>query len=284
MRVARRRWEWLIGAFLMGGTRAFAVVAGAQTVTLQIKPRVGDTLHMRLDQQSELTGIKRTATSESTALVMSTMRMFSRAIIEGPAADKSTIVLAITDSVQMTSTDERARAGLSRAEAQMRGQRVRFRVSPDGTVGMSETEGVSRDVAQVVSLMPAAFPKTAIGVGDTWVREMILPSASALATQLSGKLHVTFKFDSLTHNGDWAFVSMRGEMQPYVGYAPAPTSDSEKGVVSGTMLVDQKRGWLTESWFTITMTSVVSQPLASGGATMHMQMRITQHMHTGERR
>jgi hypothetical protein len=88
----------------------------------------------------------------------------------------------------------------------------------------------------------------------------------------------------LTHNGDWAFVSMRGEMQPYVGYAPAPTSDSEKGVVSGTMLVDQKRGWLTESWFTITMTSVVSQPLASGGATMHMQMRITQHMHTGERR
>ena len=113
---------------------------------------------------------------------------------------------------------------------------------------------------------------------------MVLPSASALGTQLSGKLHVTFRFDSLTHNGEWAFVSMRGEMQPYVGYSPSPSSDSEKGMVNGTMLVDQKRGWLTESWFTILMTSVMTQPLASGGATMHLQMRITQHMHTGERR
>ena len=77
---------------------------------------------------------------------------------------------------------------------------------------------------------------------------------------------------------------MRGEMQPYVAYSQSPSADSEKGTVSGTMLVDQKRGWLTESWFTIVMTSVVTQPFANGGATMHMQMRITQHMHTGERR
>ena len=25
---------------------------------------------------------------------------------------------------------------------------------------------------------------------------------------------MTFRLDSLTHGGDWAFVSMRGEMQP----------------------------------------------------------------------
>ena len=31
-----------------------------------------------------------------------------------------------------------------------------IRVSPDGTVGVNETDGVSRDVEQVVSLMPAA--------------------------------------------------------------------------------------------------------------------------------
>ncbi len=265
-----------LGAFLLGGS------AAAQTVTLQIKPRVGDTLRMRLDQQSEMTGVKRTANGESTALVVATMRMFSRAIVEG-VVDKGTTVLAITDSVQMTSTDERTRQGLIQAEALMRGQKVRFNVSPDGTVGMTETGGVSRDVAQVVSLMPAAFPKGPINVGESWIREMVLPAASQLGT-LGGKLHVTFRFDSLTHSGEWAFLSMRGEMQPYVGYAPGPRSDSEKGVVSGTMLVDQKRGWLTESWFTIVMNSVVTQPLASGGATMHVQTRITQHMHTGERR
>jgi len=261
----------------------FGASAGAQTVVLQIKPRVGDTLWMRLDQQSELSGVKRTSNGESTALVTATMRMFSRAIVEG-VVEKNTTVLAITDSVQLTSTDERARMGILQAEAQMRGQRVRFRVSPDGTVGMTEREGVSRDVAQVVSLMPAAFPKGPIGVGESWVREMAIPGSTQLGTRLSGKLHVTFRFDSLTHNGEWAFVSMRGDLQPYLGYAQTPSSDSEKGTVSGTMLVDQKRGWLTESWFTILMNSVVSQPLATGGATMHMQMRITQHMHTGERR
>ena len=113
---------------------------------------------------------------------------------------------------------------------------------------------------------------------------MVIPSSAQLGPQLSGKLHVTFRFDSLTHNGEWAFVSMRGDMQPYVGFAPTPSSDSEKGSVSGTMLVDQKRGWLTESWFTIVVNSVLTQPLAVGGATMRLQMRITQHMHTGERR
>ena len=281
MRVARKGRA--IVAFLLGGTGVAGASAGAQTVLLQIKPRVGDTLWMRLDQQSELSGVKRTANGESTALVTATMRMFSRAIVEG-FVEKSTTVLAITDSVQLTSSDDRARMGMLQAEAQMRGQRVRFRVAPDGTVGMSEREDVSRDVAQVVSLMPAAFPKGPISVGESWAREMTIPASTQLGTRLSGKLHVTFRFDSLTHNGDWAFVSMRGEMQPYVGYAHAPVSDSEKGTVSGTMLVDQKRGWLTESWFTIVMTSVVTQPLATGGSTMHMQMRITQHMHTGERR
>jgi len=281
MRVARKGRA--IVALLLGGTSVFGASAGAQTVVLQIKPRVGDTLWMRLDQQSELSGVKRTSNGESTALVTATMRMFSRAIVEG-VVEKNTTVLAITDSVQLTSTDERARMGILQAEAQMRGQRVRFRVSPDGTVGMTEREGVSRDVAQVVSLMPAAFPKGPIGVGESWVREMAIPGSTQLGTRLSGKLHVTFRFDSLTHNGEWAFVSMRGDLQPYLGYAQTPSSDSEKGTVSGTMLVDQKRGWLTESWFTILMNSVVSQPLATGGATMHMQMRITQHMHTGERR
>jgi hypothetical protein len=227
-----------IAAFLLGGSWVFGASAGAQTVLLQIKPRVGDTLWMRLDQQSELSGVKRTANGESTALVTATMRMFSRAIVEG-FVEKTTTVLAITDSVQLTSSDDRARMGMLQAEAQMRGQRVRFRVAPDGTVGMSEREGVSRDVAQVVSLMPAAFPKGPISVGESWAREMAIPASTQLGTRLSGKLQVTFRFDSLTHNGDCAFVSMRGEMQPYVGYAHAPSSDSEKGTVNGPMLVDQ---------------------------------------------
>ena len=167
----------------------------------------------------------------------------------------------------------------------MRGQRIRFRVSPDGTVVMTESNnGAPREVAQVVSLMPAAFPKGPIKVGESWIREMPLPVGSQLGAQLSGKLHVTFRFDSLTHGGDWAYVSMRGEVEPASGPGAASAATLDKGLVTGTMLVDQRRGWLTESWFSIVVSSTMNAAAASGITSMRMQMRITQHMHTVDRR
>lgn len=247
---------------------------------LQIKPHVGDTLRMQLDQRSELSGVKRTNAGEVSAIAITTMKMFSRAIVEA-ANDKSTTVLALTDSVLLSTSDERARGEAARAERNLRGQRVRFRVAPDGSVGMNESgDGVPRDVAEMVSLIPAAFPRTAITVGESWIREMVLPVSQLVGGQLSGKLYVTFRFDSLTHGGEWAFVSMHGELRPT--NAPAVTTGPtlEKGTVSGTMLVDQKRRWLTESWFTTLISSVVTPPFASGLVSMHMQTRITQHMQT----
>jgi hypothetical protein len=265
--------------FLAGGR------ASAQAVTLQIKPHPGDTLRMRLDQRSEMTGVRRTKDGEASAMVMSSMQMFSRAIIEGPDRGGGTSVLAVTDSVLLATTDEHGREAARSAEAQMRGQRVRFHVEPDGTVGMSPSgDGASRAAAQVVSLMPAAFPKGEIKIGESWIREMPLPSGSQFGAQLSGKLHVTFRLDSLAHGRDWAFVSMRGEMQPATGPGAAQGSVLEKGLVNGTMLVDRKRGWLTESWFDIVVSSMTTPPPSTGILSMHVQMRVTQHMHTLDRR
>lgn len=255
----------------------------AQSVMLQIRPHMGDTLRMRLDQESELTGVRKMASGEASAMVMTTMRVFSRAIVESSSA-KETTLLAVTDSVQLNTTDERARAAADRTEEQLRGQRARFRVAPDGTVGMAEVDGQSaRDVAQVVSLMPATFPRSAIGVGESWIREMPLPAGLQLGAQLAGKLHVTFRLDSLTHAGEWAFVSMRGDVQPAKGPGATAGVMLERGTVSGTMLVDQKRGWLTESWFNIVISALQTVPAARGGMSMHVQTRITQHMHTFDR-
>jgi hypothetical protein len=247
-----------------------------QSVTLQIKPHAGDTIRMLLDQRSEMTGVKHTGAGEATAMVISTLKMFSRAIVEG-ASEKSTLVLAVTDSALMSTTDEQARAATAQAQAAMRGQRVQFRVLPDGTVGMSDA--APRDVQQVVSVMPAAFPKAPISVGESWIREMPLPTGSQFGAQLSGKLYLTFRLDSLTHGGEWAFVSMHGEMRPTRGPS-AMGMMLERGSVFGTMLVDRGRGWLTESWFNIMMSSLVTPPLAGGLVSMHTEMRITQHMRT----
>jgi len=262
---------------------AVAAPLGAQTITLAIKPKPGDTLRMRLDQESEMTGVRKTVSGELSAMVMTTMKMFSRAIVEG-WHDGGTAVLAVTDSVRLSTTDEHGRGAAALAEAQMSGQRVHFRVAPDGSVGMLSSDGASKEVAQVVSLMPATFPKSPIKVGESWIREMPLPDGMQIGARLSGKLHVTFRLDSLTHGGEWAYVSMRGEMQPAKGPGSASSTMLESGMVNGTMLVDQKRGWLTESWFNIVVNSLENLAPATGALSMRVHTRITQHMHTFDRR
>jgi hypothetical protein len=278
-----RGWTRLVIPALFA--RFFAPsLASAQTVTLEIRPHAGDTLRMRLDQESEMTGVRKSTTGESSAMVLTTMKMFSRAIIESNS-EQGTTVLAVTDSVRLSTTDDHSRGAAAAAESQMRGQRARFRVMPDGTVGMVEDgTGAQRDVAQVVSLMPATFPKSAIHVGESWMRDMPLPSGMQLGAQLSGKLHVTFRLDSVSHNGEWAFVSMRGEVQPATGPGSASGTVLERGLVNGTMLVDKKRGWLTESWFNIVVNSMQTFSAATGVLSMRMQTRITQHMRTFDRR
>ena len=202
----------------------FAVVsvqgAFAQELLLQIRPRAGDTLRMRLDQETDYTGAGVTRTGVGPASLVTTMAMFSRAIVEGEANDE-TAVLAVTDSVRFWSTDQRGIVAARQMEARLRGQRVRFRVTPEGLLAM-EAAGTPREVAHLVSLMPATFPKGPIKVGETWMREMPLPSGTQFGALLSGMLHVTLRLDSVTHAGELAFVSMRGEMQPASGRGPLP--------------------------------------------------------------
>ncbi len=256
----------------------------AQTVALQIRPHTGDTLRMRLDQQTEMTGVRRTQTGQSSAMLFTTMHMYSRAIVEG-STNYNTTVLAVTDSVVLSTSDDQVRAAAQQVEAQLRGQRILFRVGTDGTVNMMQTgDSAIRDVAQVVSLMPATFPKDSVNVGDSWSREMLLPASTQLGAQLSGRLRIIFRLDSVVHGGSRAYVSMRGEMQPVTGPGASSGTKLDQGLVTGTMIVDQRRHWLSDSWFNIVVTSTVKAAPPSAAQPMRMQMRITQHMHTFDRR
>lgn len=255
--------------------------AFAQELLLQIRPRAGDTLRMRLDQETDYTGAGMMRTGVGPATLVTTMAMFSRVIVEGEA-NEETAVLAVTDSVRLWSTDQRGIGAAHQMEARLKGQRVRFRVTPEGLLALEPAASAPREVEHLVALMPATFPKGPIKVGETWMREMPLPSGTQFGAQLSGTLHVRLRLDSVTHAGDLAFVSMRGEMQPASGPGAASQAVLEKGSVNGTMVLDRKRGWLSESWFDIlVMTSVTNPPAASA---LRMQMRIIQHMRTAERR
>jgi len=264
-------------------TRAMTLCA--QSVLLQIRPRVGDTLHLRLDQQTELTS---TRGSGAATTVTTTMRVFSRAIVE-KSAPMVTYVRAVTDSVRLTTNDDRARNLEDAARESLEGRTMTLRISPDGTVSLADSaDNSSRDVAEVVSLMPAAFPRGPVEVGYTWSRDMPLPSGGPITpggASANAWLHTKFRLDSLSRRGSIAYVSMRGEMSPDPDAASRQSAGPvlESGTVSGTMLVDRERGWLTESQFTIVVHSIV-RVTGTDNTVMRFETRVTQRMKTVEKR
>ena len=253
--------------------------AAAQGIVLELKPRVGDTLRMRLDQQTEITGGREGGRPMS---VTTSVSMFSRAIVlgtDGPAA----LILAVTDSVEVQSTDQHALALAEQARRGLQGRQVRLRLVPDGTVRLVDpARGVAREVKDMVSIMPGSFPLEAIAVGDTWMREMPIPASVPMSLPAGGRVRARFRLDSVSRAGDLAFVSMRGSFDPP---DDARRDDAAAGSVSGTLVVNRKRGWLTESRFLIQMRTTVPPPAGDTRAAMQFRTKITQFMRVlGDRR
>jgi hypothetical protein len=251
---------------------AWAGPVAAQGVLLELRPQVGDTLRMRLDQQTEITASR---SGGKPMTVTTSVRMYSRAIVLGVDGPIS-IILAVTDSMTIDSNDEHALALAQQARRGIEGRQVRLRLVPDGTVALAEGErGVAREVKDMVSIMPGSFPKEPIVVGDTWMREMPIPAAG-------GRVRARFRLDSLSRSGDLAFLSMKGTFD-----APddAGRDDAAAGSVTGTMVVNRKRGWLSESRFLIQMRSTMPASSRTNRPGMQFRTRITQLMRVlGDRR
>jgi hypothetical protein len=285
-RRALRSHALLAGATLLGwGPLA---VARGQAVLLQLNPRVGDTLQMRLDQQTELTGTRRVGGTDAVTTVITTMRVFTHAIVEGSTA-ATTILRAVTDSIHLATTDAKSQARADQTRQMLAGTSLRLRIARDGTVALADSiPGAPHEVSDIIAVMPAAFPRTPVSVGDSWVREMPLPGGqrmTAAGGAPGGWLHTKFRLDSIGHGGELAYVSMRGEMtaDPTARYGATTVPVLVSGVVSGTMLVNRRRGWLTESIFTVVAHSVVDIPGAAESA-MRFQTRLTQRMRTVDKR
>ncbi|HJQ19615.1 MAG TPA: hypothetical protein VJ867_04640 [Gemmatimonadaceae bacterium] len=261
---------------------ALATTAAAQRTPLEVRPRVGDTLRMRLDQTTEMSAQRAGAPARQ---VTTRTTMLSRAIVESEVVDAA-IVLAITDSVDVSSTDENARAAALANSRQLVGKSMRLRLARDGSVTVAEPTGaVSKSVVDLASVMPATFPRDPVAVGDTWSREMPIAPA-ALARLLGpgsrgGVARATFRLDSLSRQADFAYVSMHGTLAastpaaaPQTALVPSPALD---GTVSGGMIVDRRRGWLSQSRFVVDLRTLVGGRDASHAAT-EFHMRVTQQM------
>lgn len=249
----------------------------AQTIVLDLRPRTGDTLRMQLDQVTQIAGTRGNGRPLS---VRTGVSMFSRAIVLG-SDTTGALILTVTDSVLVQSNDERAREMFEQARRSLEGRQVKLRLAPDGTVALEgAAREVARDVRDMVSIMPGSFPRQPIAVGDTWTRVMPIPGREQLDLPAGGRVRARFRLDSVSRNGDFAYVGMRGAFEPADS---AGSADAAAGSVTGALVINRRRGWLSESRFLIQMRSTVPVP-GRPRSPMRFQTRITQYMRVLEER
>ena len=255
----------------------FGNAALAQPVLLQIRPHIGDTLRMHLSQTVDMTGTTRGARTDSTRSMTTSIEVFTRAIAQQWTSN-GTLMQTITDSVAMNPASAASLADLRRRT--MQAKRVWMRVSTDGAMELVDDSDANSELRHIFGEMPAVLSRSPVSVGDKWTREMQIPLSSEPGAV--GAVRATFQLDSLGRNGDVAYISMRGTMSRIntPGAAPAGPGYGTTGQLAGTIQIDRRLGWITDSKSSIIVrSSIATNPSKKGEAErapMQVRTKITQ--------
>jgi hypothetical protein len=279
------RWWLGVGAIgvAAGGTTLIARDARAQVVTLRIGPPVGETMRMRLDQRVEMSGTARMPWGDSTATVVTTLLVISRAFVEGRDHDDATIVLASTDSVAASSSGADSTIVATETRRALQGKQVRLRIAPDGaTEIIGRGPGGGTELNALFSQMPATLPETAIEVGQSWSRAMVAPLGGSpgygSTNRAGGKLQATFRLDSLSGTGESAYVSLVGTLTRPPSRDTSAATLTMSGSLTGSLVIDRRRGWITEARMTYVVRSLMTPPPGSRSTALRFRMKMTQWM------
>jgi hypothetical protein len=248
-----------MGFRAVSGTAVAVVLAArvglGQSVLLQIKPHIGDTLKMHLSQTVEMSGMTQGRRSDSSRSMTTSIEVFTRAIAQ-QWTSSGTLMQTITDSVAMNPASTASLADLKRKAMQSR--KVWVRVSADGAMEMVDDGDPNSELRHIFGEMPAMLSRSPVSVGEKWTREMQIPLSSEPGAM--GSVRATFQLDSLGKNGDVAYVSMRGTMSRInlPGTQPAGPGYGTSGTLSGTIQIDTRLGWITDSKSTIIVRSMIT--------------------------
>jgi hypothetical protein len=253
--------------------------AQSQPVALRIEPPVGETVRMRLDQRVEMSGTTRMAAGDSTATVISTLLVISRTFVERRDRDAS-VVLASTDSVAASSTGADSQTVVTETRRALQGKKVRLRISPDGATELAGGDVAGNaDLNALFAQMPATLPSTPVAIGQSWSRTMVAPMGGPTPAG-GGKLEATFRLDSLSHNGDKAYVSLVGTLSRPPSAKDGWATRTMSGSVNGSLVLDRRLRWISDARMTYTVRSTVSPTSGSTSASMRFRMKVTQWVRT----
>jgi len=254
-----------------------ATPAQSQAVLLQIRPHIGDTLRMHLSQTVEMTGTTHRIRGDTGTSMTTSIEVFTRAIAQQWTSG-GTLMQTITDSVAMTPASLASLEDLKRRA--MQSKPVWLRVSTDGGMEMVDDGDPNSELRHIFGEMPAVLSRNPVAIGEKWTREMQIPLSSEPGAV--GSVRATFRLDSLGRNGDIAYISMRGTMSRIntAGAAPAGPGYGTSGQLAGTIQIDRRLGWITDSRSSIIVRSTIeSAPDRRGdpkGAPMQVRTKITQ--------
>jgi hypothetical protein len=273
----------LIRAFAL----AAALLAGvwgnaqAQIVMLRIQPRVGDTMYTRFEQSVEMVGTRNVHAVDTTMTSRMDIMILSHSLVQ--ASDgHGTTVLAITDSVAMEGHGTGASAPNESIRHAMQGRQAKLHIARDGSAELlGASDDVTPEVEALYSGMPATLPEKLVSVHSSWERTAFIPVSQESDSAHSAKVRTTYRLDSLSANGNFAYISIHGTISR--DSAAALVSESLRvgstGTVSGHMTMDRKHGWWVQSQIAITIKSIVTR-IVEPVSTMQVQTHIVQSMQT----
>lgn len=249
-----------------------------QPVLLQIRPHVGDTLRVHLDQEVAMTGMPAGCGTQSSALrarpknapgncsdvrsMTTKMEVYSRAIVRNSSRD-ATDLLAITDSV-MTSSG----AGKARLKQPVPRNPVEIRITSDGSVELGAGQATD-EVKEMFGQMPATLSRRPLAIGEKWIHEMKVPLPEEPGSL--GLVRTTLQLDSLSKGGNVAYISMRGVLSHD---HPDGSHSDTSGSLTGTMQLDRRLAWITDTHATIDVWTLVRN--SASGKPMDVHTRVVQ--------
>lgn len=276
----------------------------AEAVWLLARPRVGDTLHLQMEQTIEISGRRSDAPQRPGPPLIdgrkssvspkgpdygprrarantrvTRLLLFAHSLVE--ASDLTvTTLLATTDSMAMWAGTAKEYGTPQRMSLPAEGRQVRVRVTPDGAIRVNDPPPGAMELGTTLASMPGMLPERQVAVGERWERDIPLPSVALSGFRADGVVHARFRLDSLTRGGREAWVSMEGtlERDGASRELPAGTRVITAGTMRGTLVVDRQRAWIVDARTTMDVQSEVASGPAGPAAPMLLDMRIEQRV------
>lgn len=283
---------------------AKAAIGRGEAVWLIVRPRVGDTLWLQMDQTIETSGRrsdaptrtappmierKRSGTApkgpdygprrERARTQVTKLQLFAHSLVESSTLAVTTL-FATTDSMAVWAGTALEPGKPQRVPLPSEGRQVRVRVTPDGAMRVNDPPPGAMELGATLASMPGMLPDRPVAVGDRWESDIILPSVPVGGFRADGVVRARFRLDSLVRGGRDAWISMEGtlERDGAAREMPAGTRMITAGTMSGVLVVDRLRAWIVDARTTIEVQSEVAPGPAGPATPMLLDMRILQRM------